>query len=73
MMLRDWVWYNLKLSKSKFKIRYNFMGSIMIVSVFVQNVLNKKRTRTIGYTDRIIRILGTMPECILKCGVLVRV
>jgi len=35
MAQRDWIWYNISVNKSKYKIRYNLMGSTFDFSVFV--------------------------------------
>ena len=46
MMLRHWVWYTLKLSESKYKIRYNFMGSTLIFQFLYTDVLNYRHFHT---------------------------
>ena len=40
MVLHYWAWYTLKLSKSKCKILYNFMGNTLIFQFLYINVLN---------------------------------
>jgi len=40
MVLHHWVWYNTKINKSKYKIRYNFMGSSLVFQFLDTNVLN---------------------------------
>jgi len=32
--LHHWIWYNIKLSKSKYKLCYNFIGSTSIFQFF---------------------------------------
>jgi len=46
MALHDWVYYNTKVSKFKYKIRYYFMGNTLLFQFLYINVLNYRYFHT---------------------------